>query len=139
MTAAATILSRGSGKVKAITGSKALESVGNDTLCTWRMGSGVWIQTRSPEYAQRLSRVEGGRLVARSIDGPYLRTFEFSRSWRWASRYVKRVTGFKADATTQQTRSSGTLSGHRVPNGKSKSPAKVTTTQAEENAPQAPK
>ena len=51
----------------------------------WKVAPGVvWIQVQQPEQARALARISGGRRVAYSVAGPYLRTFEFARSLRWA-------------------------------------------------------
>jgi hypothetical protein len=64
----------------------------------WKVAPGVvWIQVHQPEEARALARISGGRRVAYSVAGPYLRTFEFARSLRWAkdwaSRQLSRGTG----------------------------------------------
>ena len=64
----------------------------------WKVAPGVvWIQVHQPEQARALARIAGGRRVAYSVAGPYLRTFEFARSLRWAenwaSRQLSRQTG----------------------------------------------
>lgn len=64
----------------------------------WKVAPGVvWIQVHKPEQARALARIAGGRRVACSVAGSYLRTFEFARSlgWaeRWASRQLSRGTG----------------------------------------------
>ena len=68
----------------------------------------VWIQVHDHEQAKALSRIRGGRLVVRSVAGPYLRTFEFARSLRWAERWVARVAG------EQLSRERGTNEGFSV-------------------------
>ncbi len=64
----------------------------------WKVAPGVvWIQVHEPEQARALARIAGGRRVAYSVAGPYLRTFEFARSlgWaeNWACRQLSRQTG----------------------------------------------
>ncbi|HOH39810.1 MAG TPA: hypothetical protein PK807_05910 [Verrucomicrobiota bacterium] len=57
----------------------------------WKVAPGVvWIQVHQPEQARALARIAGGRRVAYSVAGPYLRTFEFARSVRWAERWANR-------------------------------------------------
>jgi hypothetical protein len=57
----------------------------------WKVAPGVvWIQVHQPDQARALTRIGGGRRVAYSVAGPYLRTFEFARSLRWAERWAKR-------------------------------------------------
>jgi hypothetical protein len=54
----------------------------------WKVAPGVvWIQVYQPEQARALARIAGGRRVAYSVAGPYLRTFEFGRSLRWAENW----------------------------------------------------
>jgi hypothetical protein len=60
----------------------------------WKVAPGVvWIQVHEPEQARALARIAGGRRVAYSVAGSYLRTFEFVRPVRWAERWVKRQLG----------------------------------------------
>ena len=64
----------------------------------WKVAPGVvWIQVHQPEQARALARIAGGRRVAYSVAGLYLRTFEFGRSLRWAEgwaiRQISRQTG----------------------------------------------
>ena len=57
----------------------------------WKVAPGVvWIQVHQPDHARALARIAGGRRVAYSVAGPYLRTFEFARSLRWAERWANR-------------------------------------------------
>jgi len=57
----------------------------------WKVAPGVvWIQVHQPEQARSLARIAGGRRVAYSVAGPYLKTFEFARSLRWAERWANR-------------------------------------------------
>jgi hypothetical protein len=54
----------------------------------WKVAPGVvWIQVHCPEHARALARVRGGRRVAYSVAGPYLRTYEFARTLRWAEKW----------------------------------------------------
>ena len=67
--------------------------VGDRILCAWRTGPGfVWIQTRSPEFARKLSRRSDARLVARGVAGGFLRTFCFRHSLTWARKLITRYT-----------------------------------------------
>ena len=60
----------------------------------WKVASGVvWIQVHEPEQARALARISGGRRVAYSVAGPYLRTFEFCKSLRWAEGWARRQIG----------------------------------------------
>jgi len=57
----------------------------------WKVAPGVvWIQVHQPDQARALARIAGGRRVAYSVAGPYLRTFEFARSLGWAENWVCR-------------------------------------------------
>ena len=59
----------------------------------WKVVPGVvWIQVHESEQARALARIRGGRQVAYSVAGRYLRTFEFPRSLRWAERWIARRT-----------------------------------------------
>jgi hypothetical protein len=56
----------------------------------WKVAPGVvWIQVHQPDQARALAQIGGGRQVVRSVAGPYLRTFEFSRSLRWAKSWAE--------------------------------------------------
>jgi hypothetical protein len=69
------------------------EPIGNHELSAWVVTPGVtWIQTRSPQFARKLSQRSDGRLVARGVAGGYLRTFEFQRGLAWAQRLIARYT-----------------------------------------------
>lgn len=64
----------------------------------WKVAPGVvWIQVHEAEQARALARIAGGRRVAYSVAGQYLRTFEFARSLQWARdwacRQLSRETG----------------------------------------------
>jgi hypothetical protein len=50
----------------------------------------VWVQTRSPQFARKLSQRSDSRLVARGVAGGYLRTFEFPHGLAWAGRLIAR-------------------------------------------------
>ena len=74
----------------------------------WKVAPGVvWIQVHQPEQARALARIRGGRRVACSVAGAYLRTFEFARSLRWAENWSCR----------QLTRQTGTNEAFSVPAG----------------------
>jgi hypothetical protein len=70
------------------------EAIGDHhELCAWQPKRGVvWIQTRDPRHAKRLARRSDGRLLARSVGGSYLMTFEFAKLLAWAERLRKRYT-----------------------------------------------
>jgi hypothetical protein len=64
----------------------------------WKVAPGVvWIQVHQPDHARALARIAGGRRVAYSVAGPYLRTFEFARSLRWAERWAERQISRQTD------------------------------------------
>jgi hypothetical protein len=68
-------------------------SVGTRELCAWQPVRGVtWVQTRSPQFAGKLSRRSDSRLVMRGVYGGYLRTFEFRHSLAWAQKLMARYT-----------------------------------------------
>jgi hypothetical protein len=67
--------------------------IGTDELCAWQPVAGVtWLQTRSPQFARKLSQRQDSRLVMRGVAGGYLRTFEFRHSLTWAQRLLARYT-----------------------------------------------
>jgi hypothetical protein len=67
------------------------KTVGTSLLSAWQVAPGVvWIQTRSPQFARKLSQRSDGRLVARGVAGGFLRTFEFKRGMAWAESLIKR-------------------------------------------------
>lgn len=77
------------------------EVMGDEALCAWQPVPGfTWIQTRCPAHARRLSQRKDGRLVAWSIVGGYLRTFEFHRSRAWAQALLKRYQAAQAIDST---------------------------------------
>ncbi len=60
----------------------------------WKVTPGVvWIQVHCAEHARALARIRGGRRVAYSVAGPYLRTYEFARTLRWAEEWANRRMG----------------------------------------------
>lgn len=67
--------------------------VGSRDLCAWQPAPGwTWVQTRSPQFARKLSKRSDSRLVARGVAGGYLRIFEFPQGLGWAQRLVERYT-----------------------------------------------
>lgn len=70
----------------------ALNSViGTPGLCAWQVAPGVtWVQTRSPQFARKLSQRSDARLVVHGVAGGYLRTFEFHHGPAWARRLMAR-------------------------------------------------
>jgi hypothetical protein len=67
------------------------ETFGDHLLCAWRTGpNSVRIQTKLPDHARRLSQRQDGRLVAFSVQGEYLRIFQFDHPIGWARRLIER-------------------------------------------------
>jgi hypothetical protein len=86
----------------------------------WKVAPGVvWIQVHEPGQARALTRIHGGRQVACSVTGRYLRTYEFARPLRWAERWIERRmaresgpnSGFSPLAGAQTRRTDGGMSG----------------------------
>jgi hypothetical protein len=68
-------------------------TIGNHELSAWQTAPGVtWIQTRSPQFARKLSQRGDSRLVVRGVAGGYLRTFSFRHGLAWARRLIARYT-----------------------------------------------
>jgi len=79
-------------------------TIGDRWLSAWQVASGVtWIQTRSPQFARKLSQRSDSRPVAQGVAGGYLRIFEFRHGLAWAgrliARYTKNVTATNARKT----------------------------------------
>lgn len=69
------------------------ETIGTRELAAWQVAPRLtWVQTRSPQFARKLSQRQDSRLVMRGVAGGYLRTFEFRRSLAWAQRLLARYT-----------------------------------------------
>jgi hypothetical protein len=69
------------------------EAIGDHWLSAWQVGPGtVWVQTRSPQFARKLSQRGDSHLVARGVAGGYLRTFSFHHGLAWARRLIARYT-----------------------------------------------
>lgn len=49
------------------------------------------IQTNSPSISRKLSNLKGGRLVAWSCSGKYLKVYEVPHSLGWAKRYLNKL------------------------------------------------
>ena len=68
-------------------------AVGDRDLCAWQPVKGVvWIQTRNPNHARRMSQRKDGRLVVRGVAGGYLMTYEFVKPLSWAIELMNRYT-----------------------------------------------
>jgi hypothetical protein len=69
------------------------ETIGCHELSAWQVAPGVtWVQTRSPQFARKLSQRGDSRLIVRGVAGGYLRTFEFQHGLAWARRLITRYT-----------------------------------------------
>jgi len=69
------------------------ETIGCHELSAWLVAPGVtWVQTRSPQFARKLSQRSDSRLIVRGVAGGYLRTFEFRHGLAWARRLIARYT-----------------------------------------------
>jgi hypothetical protein len=87
------------------------ETIGTRELSAWKVASGVvWVQTRSPQFARKLSQRSDSRLVARGVAGGYLRTFEFPHGLAWAGRLIARYT---KNGTATNARKSAPVSSPR--------------------------
>jgi len=68
-------------------------AIGDRWLCAWQVAPGVvWVQTRSPQFARKLSQRGDSQLRAVGVAGGYLRTFEFPHGLAWARRLIDRYT-----------------------------------------------
>ena len=69
------------------------ETIGDRWLSAWQVAPcTVWVQTRSPAYARKLSQRGDSRLVAEGVAGGYLRTYSFPHGLAWARRLIGRYT-----------------------------------------------
>lgn len=64
----------------------------------WKVdGSHCWIQCNDPKTAKRLSKVKGSKVVATSVAGAYLRTFEvpwkLPQAKEWCIRASRSIYG----------------------------------------------
>lgn len=67
------------------------ETIGCRELSAWQVAPGItWIQTRSPQFARKLSQRSDSRLIALGVAGGYLRTFSFHHGLAWARRLIAR-------------------------------------------------
>jgi len=81
---------------------KAAGTIGTSELSAWLVAPAVtWVQTRSPQFARKLSQRSDSRPVALGVGGGYLRTFEFPHRLSWAKRLIARYT---ATATPTNSR-----------------------------------
>jgi hypothetical protein len=80
------------------------DTIGDRRLSAWQVAAGVvWVQTRSPQFARKLSQRSDSRLVARGVAGGYLRTFEFQHGLAWAGRLIARYTKNKTATNAQKS------------------------------------
>jgi hypothetical protein len=78
--------------------------IGTPELSAWQTAPGfTWIQTRSPEFARKLSRRSDAQLVARGVAGGYLRTFCFRHSLTWARKLIARYTASETVTNAPKT------------------------------------
>jgi hypothetical protein len=68
-------------------------AIGCRELSAWQTAPCVtWVQTRSPQFARKLSQRSDSSLVAYGVAGGYLRTFQFHHGLAWARRLISRYT-----------------------------------------------
>ena len=68
-------------------------AIGYRELSAWQVAPGLtWVQTRSPQFARKLSQRSDSHQVACGVAGGYLRTFEFHHGLAWARRLIARYT-----------------------------------------------
>jgi hypothetical protein len=66
-------------------------TLGKHELSAWQVAPGLtWVQTRSPQFARKLSQRSDSRQVVCGVAGGYLRTFEFHHGLAWARRLIAR-------------------------------------------------
>jgi hypothetical protein len=81
-------------------------TIGTRELSAWQVASDVtWVQTRSPQFARKLSQRRDSSLVARGVAGGYLRTFEFQHGLAWAGRLIARYQTKRETPTNARKRS----------------------------------
>lgn len=84
--------------------------IGVRDLCAWQPVPGiVWVQTRQSKHARRLGQRRDGRLVAVSVAGGYLKTFEFRHSVAWARRLIARYTASLKATNARSIRPAATV------------------------------
>jgi len=80
------------------------ETIGDRWLSAWLVAPGTcWVQTRSAEFARKLSRRSDGKLVARGVAGGFLRTFEFPHGMAWARRLIDRYQSAETVTNAQKS------------------------------------
>ena len=80
------------------------EAIGNRELSAWQTAPNLtWVQTRSPQFARKLSQRIDSRLVVQGVAGGYLRTFEFHHGLAWARRLIARYTQNETPTNAQIT------------------------------------
>ena len=78
--------------------------IGDRNLCAWTTAPGfVWLQTRRPDYARKLSRRSDAQLVAVGVSGGFLRTFCFRHPLTWAARLIGRYTASETVTSEAKT------------------------------------
>ena len=79
-------------------------AIGCHELSAWLVAPGVTlVQSRSPQFARKLSQRSDSRLVARGVAGGYLRIFEFQHGLAWAGRLIARYTKNKTATNAQKS------------------------------------
>jgi len=89
--------------------------IGTRNLCAWQTAPGfVWLQTRRPDYARKLSRRSDAQLVAVGVAGGFLRTFCFRHPLTWAARLIARYTASETVTSEAKTRPELPAAGERA-------------------------
>lgn len=82
------------------------DTLGDRMLCSWQVAPGVvWVQTRSPKFANKLSQRSDSKRVARGVAGGYLRIYEFKHGLTWASSLIARYQEAETAANERKTAS----------------------------------
>lgn len=92
--------------------------IGTPELSAWQTAPGcTWLQTRSPEYARKLSRRADCRLVAVGVAGGFMRTFCARHSLRWARSLIARYTRNEMHANDAKTAPASRVANDSPANG----------------------
>src|SRR5262245_33172338 len=85
------------------------DTFGTEELSTWPFSPGVCrFQTRSPEFARKLSQRSGARLVAFSVNGGFLRIYQ-EEIEPWRARQL--IARYLMHGETIETLTNGAFSG----------------------------
>jgi hypothetical protein len=91
------------------------EVIGTRDLAAWQTAPGfTWIQTRSPDFARKLSRRADAQLVAVGVAGGFLRTFCFRHSLRFARGLIARYTASEARTNARKIAPESPAAGERA-------------------------